>query len=118
MAVLLALVSIAYTATSSEVLFPTALKCPDCPTVTVTGIVDGDNLDSSEGRIRLFGVDTPERGQRCSKEATDRLSRLAGNAVRVESGPRATGPFGRSLYYVYTMVGHSIDAVSVRIWPE
>ena len=34
--------------------------------------------------------------------------------MRVESGPRATGPYGRPLYYVYTMAGHNIDAVLIR----
>ena len=59
-------------------------------------------------------MDTPERGERCSKEAKDRLSGLAGHTVRVESGPRATGPYGRPLYYVYTMVGHSVEAIFIR----
>ena len=60
-------------------LLPAALTCADCPTVAVTRIVDGDTLDTTQGRLRLFGVDTPERGERCFREATDRLSGLAGS---------------------------------------
>ena len=26
----------------------------------------------------------------------------------------ATGPYGRPLYYVYTMVGHSVEAIFIR----
>ena len=38
-------------------------------------------------RVRLFGVDTPEQGERCYSEATERLKELAGDTVRVELGP-------------------------------
>ena len=59
-------------------------------------------------------MNTPDGGERCSKEATDRLSGLAESTIRVELGPRATGPFGRKLYYVYIDAGFSIDAVVIR----
>ena len=101
-------------AQSEAVIIPTALTCPDCPTIAVTRAIDGDTLDTTSGSIRLFGVDTPQRGERCSKEATSRLAGLAGESVRVESGPRTAGPYGRPLYYAYTLVGHSIDAVLIR----
>jgi len=41
-----------------------------------------------ELRIRLNGVDTPERGEPCFLEATERFKELAGDAVRIEHGPR------------------------------
>ena len=44
----------------------TELRCPDCPTLEVSRVIDGDTFDSPAGRVRLFGVDTPERGQRCT----------------------------------------------------
>ena len=34
--------------------------------VTVTQIIDGDSLRSGELRIRLFGIDAPERKQQCT----------------------------------------------------
>lgn len=80
----------------------------------VVNVIDGDTLDTSRGRVRLVGVDTPERGQRCAVEATDRLRALAGDTVRLEDGPRLIGPFGRRLAYVYTEDGASIDEALIR----
>ncbi len=59
-------------------------------------------------------VDTPERGQRCATEATERLRELAGSTVRLEDGPRLTDTYGRTLAYVYTVDGISIDAALIR----
>ena len=92
----------------------TTLRCDDCRTTPVLGIVDGDTLDTPPGRIRLFGVDTPERGERCYKEAKGRLRALAGNRVRVEPGPRDQDRGGRLLLYVYTESGISIDETLIR----
>ncbi len=39
-------------------ILPKALTCADCRIVALAGTVGGDTLHSSEGRIRLFGVDT------------------------------------------------------------
>ena len=77
-------------------------------------IIDGDTFDSERGRVRLYGMDTPERGERCFSEATERLRELAGDRVRVEKGPRVVDPFGRLLFYVYTVDGKSIDEILVR----
>ena len=35
----------------------TVMSCPDCSLVDVTGVIDGDTIDTSAGRIRIFGVD-------------------------------------------------------------
>ena len=92
----------------------TELCCQDCRTLSVTRIVDGDTFVSQDRRVRLFGIDTPEVGERCSRQATERLSELAGSAVRVEAGPRPTDFFGRRLFYAYTEAGESIDETMVR----
>ena len=92
----------------------TTLCCEDCGTLTVTRIIDGDTFVSDRGRVRLFGMDTPERGQRCFAQATRRLRELAGDTVRVEPGPRSYDPYGRLLYYVYTEAGESVDEILVR----
>ena len=55
----------------------TSIYCPDCQLVEVTGVVDGDTIDTSIGRVRFFGVDTPERGEECFTEATE-FTRLLG----------------------------------------
>ena len=91
----------------------TALCCEDCPELRVTRVIDGDTFDAPEGRVRLFGVDTPERNEECYGEATRRLRQLTGNRVKVEKGPRADDG-SRLLYYVYTRSGASIDELLVR----
>ena len=35
--------------------------------------IDGDTFVSGPSRVRLFGIDAPEVGQRCATEATTRL---------------------------------------------
>lgn len=92
----------------------TLLRCEDCPEVRVSRVIDGDTLDTPSGRVRLYGVDTPEIGDRCAAEATSRINELAGNSVRLEDGPRLTDQFGRLLAYVYTEDGYSIDEILVR----
>ena len=90
-----------------------APQCRDCPTATVLRITDGDTLDTNIGRIRLFGIDAPEVGQRCSRDATVELRRLAGDEVRLESGPRLFDRFNRRLAYLYQLDGDSIDAALI-----
>ena len=87
-----------------------ALVCTDCQLVDVTRVVDGDTLDTSVGRVRFFGVDTPERGDHCFQESTNFTRIAAGDKVRLETGPRRTDIYGRRLAYVYDSSGDSIDA--------
>jgi micrococcal nuclease len=92
----------------------TVISCPNCEAHAVDRVIDGDTLDFSDGtRVRLFGVDTPERGENCFTEATDRLRQLAGATVRLEDGPRATDSFGRRLAYAFTIDGFSIDVILI-----
>ena len=81
--------------------------------VQVLRVVDGDTLDvliaGNKHRVRLFGVDTPERGERCYQEAMDRTLELSGDSVLLESGPRKEDKYGRLLFYLYTQSGESID---------
>lgn len=92
----------------------TSLCCEDCPLLSVSRIIDGDTFDSPSGRVRLFGVDTPERREPCYNQATRRFRDLAGRRVRVQGGPRSRDPGGRLLYYVYTEQGESIDEKLIR----
>ncbi len=87
----------------------TSFYCPDCQLVSVTGVVDGDTIDTSIGRVRFFGVDTPERGDDCFTEATEFTRLLVGGQVRLEDGPRLEDTYGRRLAYVYDSSGNSID---------
>ena len=113
-ALVMAIFLAACSATPSISEYVTGLRCPGCSTLKVSRIIDGDTFESTAGKVRLFGVDTPERGERCFRQATNGLRDLAGSTVRVESGPRARDPGGRLLYYIYTMQGNSIDEILVR----
>jgi micrococcal nuclease len=88
--------------------------CQGCANISVTRVIDGNTFDSSSGRVRLFGADTPERGERSFGEATQRLQDLAGKTVRVEPGPRSQDRYGRLLYYAYTESGESIEETLIR----
>ena len=90
------------------------LRCRDCVEAKVDRVIDGDTLDTSLGRVRLYGVDTPERSERCASEATDRLKSLAGDSIRLEDGPRTSDSFGRLLAYAYTSNGVSIDETLIK----
>ena len=84
----------------------------------VVRVIDGDTLDvmiaGTKHRVRLFGVDTPERGERCYEDATERTRQLSGDVVRIEYGPRSEDRYGRLLFYLYTRTGESIDAILIQ----
>lgn len=86
-------------------------------TVRVLDIIDGDTLDveidGREERVRVFGIDTAERGQRCYAEASSRLKDLAGDELRLVDDVRDRDRNGRLLRYIYTPAGLSIDAVLI-----
>ena len=86
--------------------------------VQVLRVVDGDTLDvliaGNKHRVRLFGVDTPERGERCYQEAMDRTLELSGDSVLLEAGPRKEDKYGRLLFYLYTQSGESIDTKLIQ----
>ena len=80
----------------------------------VVDIIDGDTLDvilaGREERIRIFGIDTPERGDRCFTEASELLESLAGDEIRMRTDVRTVDRNGRLLRYVYRPDG----SVSMR----
>ncbi|MFA7248386.1 MAG: thermonuclease family protein [Dehalococcoidia bacterium] len=86
--------------------------------VDVARVIDGDTIDVQSAatalRVRLYGVNAPERGQPCADEATQRLEALAGTRVLLLPDARQTDPYGRELRYVFTSNGRSIDETLVR----
>jgi micrococcal nuclease len=85
----------------------------------VDSIVDGDTITAKleDGRtllIRYFGIDTPERGDRCFREAADRNTMLVeGKTILLLTDQRLEDPNGRLLRYIFLEDGTSVDATLV-----
>lgn len=73
---------------------------------TVTSVPDGDSLDLASGqRIRLLGLDAPERGRCMSVEARSALEMMTkGRQVRLSD--TVTDDYGRTLANVF--VGNTL----------
>lgn len=73
-------------------------------TYKVIGIVDGDTVDvlvnNSPLRLRLNGIDTPERGQPFGEKAKSELSKLIGGKF-VQYIVRDTDRYNRSIADIY-----------------
>lgn len=72
----------------------------------VTRVVDGDTidvlLDGKNTRIRYLQMNTPERNQPCSRDATQANAELvAGKTVRLVPDKELVDPYDRLLRYVY-----------------
>lgn len=95
---------------------------PGAPCV-VSRVVDGDTFHCRDGRkVRLIGIDSPERGQGAdARRATRALVRLlpAGRTVRLEVDVAPRDRYGRVLAYVWvgaTLVNETMvrDGWAVR----
>lgn len=90
--------------------------------LTVTNVVDGDTLDLSDGRrVRVLGIDTPEKGE-CGFEEAREFARgtLLHEEVDVASDPTqdAVDRNGRSLLYVARWGVDYSHAVVATGWAE
>ena len=84
-------------------------------------VVDGDTLRIGERRIRLYGIDAPERAQscataagqtyRCGQAATEALTRLLG-AGQPDCAERDRDRYGRSVA-ICTVAGRDINRAMV-----
>ncbi len=72
-------------------------------TAMVTRVIDGDTIElQGVGRVRLTGVDTPERGEECYEEATDYLrDRVDGRTVRYRYQQQRTDRYDRALLDIF-----------------
>ncbi len=93
----------------------------------VVEVIDGDTIDvlidREHQRVRYYGIDAPERDERCYQEATERNRELVGTTVRLEGDARDKDDHGRLLRYVFTDEGISVDAALVgeglaKAWRE
>ena len=110
--------------TGAVMLLLTAAPCTGTATPALEGtarVVDGDTLEVAGERVRLWGVDAPERSQtcrlaaqtwRCGRSAAEALGRLVeGREVRCE--PRDRDRYGR-VVAVCTIDGSDVAATMVR----
>ena len=91
----------------------TDLRCTACRTIDVERVIDGDTIETPDGIVRLFGIDTPEAGEACATEATYALGRLLDGTARVQTALRHRDSHGRLLYYLFTPAGNSIEEMLV-----
>jgi len=71
--------------------------------VKVIEVIDGDTIKIDENKkVRLIGIDTPEKNQKCYKEAKEFLKNLIeGKEVYLERDKKDKDEYGRLLRYVY-----------------
>lgn len=71
-------------------------------TAVVSRVVDGDTVELNNGeRVRLLGIDTPERGECHAETATQRLATLVqGQRVTLVRDGEDRDHYGRLLRYI------------------
>jgi endonuclease YncB( thermonuclease family) len=96
---------------------PPGTDLDDLQHAEVLEVIDGDTIDvrlnGRTVRVRYYGVDTPERGDHCYREATDRNEILIGGTVLLLPDARLEDPNGRLLRYIFLPDGTSVDATLV-----
>jgi endonuclease YncB( thermonuclease family) len=100
---------------------PTSTPNPPAPPAMsgarVTGIIDGDTIDTTEGRIRVIGIDTPERGECGYTQATDHAARLVpvGSVVTLSlaGGKDDVDKYDRLLRYVAAANGSDLGLAQI-----
>lgn len=86
---------------------------PTAPTLErVTRVLDGDTVDVGEERIRLKGINAPEKGECSADESTAMLKTLVAGGVRVDR--RGVGDRGRTLGYLFGADGAAIHVALAR----
>ena len=89
------------TAAATAIVLAAAVLLASWPTGKEWRVIDGDTLDLADKRIRLFGIDAPERGQSCGpldcgRAATEALADIL-SAGRVRCVPIETDRYGRTI---------------------
>ena len=96
---------------------PAGVSLSDLQEARVDKVLDGDTMDvtiNGRGdRVRFYGVDTPEAGDRCYREATDRTRSIVGSRVLLLPDARDEDGNDRLLRYVFLPDGTSVDATLV-----
>ena len=82
----------------------------------VVGVSDGDTIkvlkDGKQVKIRLYGIDTPEKAQSFGRKAKKFTTNFAANKM-VDVKPMATDRYGRTVGLV-TVYGQSLNKALIR----
>lgn len=86
-------------------------------TATVIRVIDGDTFVLGSGeKVRLIGVDAPEKNECFAEEASARLSQLIlQQTVRLESDVSNRDRYDRLLRYVYVATDQSSEDTLVSV---
>lgn len=79
----------------------------------VTRVIDGDTLDTDFGRVRILSINAPEKGQRCSNNATKFLESFNGSKLTFFRDIEDKDKYNRFLRHVYYQ-GELISQKMVR----
>ena len=84
----------------------------------VVGVTDGDTIKvmgthNKQVKIRLYGIDTPEKGQAFGKKAKQFTSGMVFGKI-VEVDPVTVDRYGRTIALVYDTDGKSLNEELVR----
>ena len=84
----------------------------------MASIVDGDTLDvdgpRGRWRVRLIGINTPEKGECFAQQATEGLRSLTHGEIVLVSDVSDEDQYGRKLRYLETADGVDVGAEMVR----
>ena len=64
-------------------------------------VIDGDTIETSLGKVRLLGINSPEKGEKGYKEAKNFLSQFEGEEAELISLGENKDQYGRLLRYVF-----------------
>jgi endonuclease YncB( thermonuclease family) len=98
-------------------IFSLSCSSPEGQQGLVVKVIDGDTFDMKSGtekiRVRLFGIDAPERGQAFNVKAKEfAASLIAGKEVRVVI--HDTDRYGRTVADVYLSDGLHVNSEIVK----
>ncbi|MET0813546.1 MAG: thermonuclease family protein [Microbacterium sp.] len=91
---------------------------PAIESAAFVSVIDGDTIETSAGRVRIIGIDTPERGECGDPQASDAIGRILveGDPIVLElpAGENDQDRYGRLIRYVTTAAGVDIGLMQLQ----
>lgn len=82
--------------------------------ITEVVVVDGDTIRIEHIKVRLFGMDSPEIGQKGGQDAREHLKGIIAHATLITCRVTSLDRYGRSVAKCYTINGQDICRAMVR----